>query len=1098
MLASLLRQLASKCQGFRDEKSLPAFRGYQDDGELPTDTKDLLIYLRRFISRIDKDVFLVFDGIDQVPERQGTRDSDLKLLDIIKSLAHKGYPNLHILVVSRDEKDIRSYFEKYMQEMLVSVDVNQGLGEALNTLINRKLEGQAMTTMLKGDQDLKERIKRRLRQDGQASNSLWASSVLRQVFQCRDVKEIEQALGMIPDNINDRYQKALSKVADKDKDRMKSILLWLRWRERPLSQAEFVAAADLPNPAAVTEICSRVLVETAKEFFRFTHFSVREYLDDVFAKEPEALNKSSKVARFVPRPGEDAHLQITRRCLAVLLACKMSWKTKTNATARTGSDTDWDHGAGATSDSDDASQHTGTSDNDTDANDVGRADTDSEEDRQSTSTGSSMAYGGCPEGPARKYAAEYWFRHYAKINREKVSNESPSQLDDLDNEICSQVMGDANKMRFWLRTNDPDGGMNETIPSPVYYAVKLNLGEIFMRLITQIAQLPADATDRRVALLDQPGAEGTALQLATHQGNSKCFEELIKNKANVNSEKGPHGTALYASAARGDKDAVEKLLRAGAKLDGEDHGDLGSPLHVAAFRGHDAVVELLLEGGLAVDQRASPFGTALQAASAARQFSTVKLLLDKKADPNIVGGCLGTAAQAAFAHDEGPLSSRDTVIGELRLREAQFLDTPLYWTVAYKRATSQRISMRWYSRTLDRETPVSKAYTMLLRNGLPTSQNLRVVQLGDRQDLLASVIFQWKLPMAQSLGDLDPLVWRLVTRVPFQDQLDAIRRAVPRHELDIQHLCHSDFMYKACFWAGINCILGKLPRLVEECLDRVYRQLRRHEREGVGEYASVSPVLPFRWAFEEFEDTPFYHDRYWEYDPSIARFRSARRGWWTRRYHLWNHIQPDTLATMTFMDRSDLIAIELMQQRQWHRQLEDMLQPPPLAPHARLDNNGRDGDVRQVLESASRAGVWVTSDVLDLVRNLVECGDRCSRYQDAAEGIATAGYQEHVEDLTFELFSAAIRLALVLEGDDQKIDFEKLAQPIQLLTTVEQAIEDKLAAMQSDMICDIQASIKKEFTHLMEETWKDLEQKVRDEVQRKVAGAVTNPDQTIL
>lgn len=168
MLVSLLRQLASKCQGFRDEKSHSAFRGYQDDGDAPTDMRDLLIHLRRFISKIDRDVFLVLDGVDQVPDCQGTRDSDRKLLDIIKSLAHKGYPNLHILVISRDEKDIRLYFEKHMQEMLVSVDVNQGLGDAINGLINKKLDGTAMTAMLKENQDLKEKISKRLRHDGQA------------------------------------------------------------------------------------------------------------------------------------------------------------------------------------------------------------------------------------------------------------------------------------------------------------------------------------------------------------------------------------------------------------------------------------------------------------------------------------------------------------------------------------------------------------------------------------------------------------------------------------------------------------------------------------------------------------------------------------------------------------------------------------------------------------------------------------------------------------------------------------------------------------------------------------------------------------------
>jgi hypothetical protein len=101
---------------------------------------------------------------------------------------------------------------------------------------------------------------------------------------------------------------------------MKRILLWLMWQERPLSQAEFVAAANLHRPEDVTEICSRVLIETAKEWielagrprilevFRFTHSSVRKYLDEFFANEPKVLNKSSKMPRFLPRLPEDAYL----------------------------------------------------------------------------------------------------------------------------------------------------------------------------------------------------------------------------------------------------------------------------------------------------------------------------------------------------------------------------------------------------------------------------------------------------------------------------------------------------------------------------------------------------------------------------------------------------------------------------------------------------------------------------------------------------------------------------------------------------------------------------------------------------------------------
>jgi hypothetical protein len=71
-------------------------------------------------------------------------------------------------VVSRDEKDIRLYFEKNMKEMLVSVDVKGGLGKALDTLINRKLDGATIADMLEEDKGLKEKTKGRFRHDGQA------------------------------------------------------------------------------------------------------------------------------------------------------------------------------------------------------------------------------------------------------------------------------------------------------------------------------------------------------------------------------------------------------------------------------------------------------------------------------------------------------------------------------------------------------------------------------------------------------------------------------------------------------------------------------------------------------------------------------------------------------------------------------------------------------------------------------------------------------------------------------------------------------------------------------------------------------------------
>jgi hypothetical protein len=85
-------------------------------------------------------------------------------------------------VASRDEKDIRLYFKKDVKETLVAVDVKQGLGETLDTLINRILEGTATAIMLKGEQDLKGKVERRLRHVGQARYRLVANISRRYVY----------------------------------------------------------------------------------------------------------------------------------------------------------------------------------------------------------------------------------------------------------------------------------------------------------------------------------------------------------------------------------------------------------------------------------------------------------------------------------------------------------------------------------------------------------------------------------------------------------------------------------------------------------------------------------------------------------------------------------------------------------------------------------------------------------------------------------------------------------------------------------------------------------------------------------------------------
>ncbi|KAK7725588.1 hypothetical protein SLS63_008043 [Diaporthe eres] len=1174
LLASLLGQLTSQCKEVCDKKLYAALRDYHYQKQLPDDDRQLFGHLQEFISKADRDIFLVLDGLDHVSERRGLRNRDIKLLDVIGRLIQREHPNLHILVISKYEKDIQQEFNnKDIRDMLVSVDVEPELSEVLGTLLKRKLEDNPV---LKGNDTLRKRLTY-----DRSSNFHWARSVLKQVSGCRESAELETELEKLPGNIAARYKDALEKVEENDAARMKTILLWLMNQRRHLSQAELAAVVKLRYPKDIAEICPSVLVETATEadtdVFRFTHFSVKEYLERLLSQTSKGPGStiSERIVPLLPPQKDEAHFLITKRCLDILLSTSRpttAYKKKAAPTfesvSSSTSDTDLDrHVLAASGPS--RRRVTIMVDDDHDVSDHGSDawrthDTSADESAPEQRATSMKAGSKKIDAPARGYAAEFWFYHYRKIDSTKVS---VPKLKDLESDICSKFLLDKEKRRAWLSMYDPDEEKSRKPPSAVYYAVKLELERILKGLVDGIPKSRTTKSSLSRAL-DQRGQDGTALQLAAAKGESDMLDVLIKKGADFNAEKGRNGTALYAAAANGHAPAVERLLAAGAKADGDDdHGDLGSPLHVAAFRGYDEVVSLLLANpGLAVDHRAGPFGTALQAACAAGRSTTVKLLLDKDADPNIVAGCFGTAAQAALAHlTLSPFEEPDAVLELLRSKEAELLESPRFWTSAYTRATSSLGTRSQHFRSAEVDS-ASISYATLLQDSAPNSPVLKEPEVL-QQHGLANVVAQWTLPNKAVVRDEHDVFQQLLARVPFQDQLDAIKRVIPQHENTLEHLRHRDFLNKARFWAGINYILGRIPDLVGKSLARVFRTIRRHE-------PGWSALLSFQGVFPEFEE-PWYIERYdddaWPWYFPYFRHRMFGRPPTGRRPRYmrwaedddsdhpammrWNE-RNDTFAVTNPMARTDAIAMELTQQRQRQMRLEEMRQT--LAP-----DNGRKeapGDGRkeavqeQDLRCILQSGVLVVTDVLELIKHLIEYGDRCAGYHGAStavpdDGVTDEALQESVEDLTFELFSAVIRLALVLR--DHGTNFEKLARPIQLLMTVrlerikqldalcekafapatitcnhtyacsskcenrtpsvttpnldmnvqniaaavaqqvEQVIINKFAAaevvMTQNSQIQISTAVKEEVARQVEQVERNLEQKMQDEVQRRLA-----------
>ncbi|KAJ5267434.1 hypothetical protein N7478_000692 [Penicillium angulare] len=167
--------------------------------------------------------------------------------------------------------------------------------------------------------------------------------------------------------------------------------------------------------------------------------------------------------------------------------------------------------------------------------------------------------------------------------------------------------------------------------------------------------------DKIVQLLLEKGAEvnaqggtyGNALQAASSQGRDKIVQLLLENGAEVNAQGGGYDNALYAASLEGHDKIVQLLLEKGAEVNAQG-GHFGNALRAASSEGHDKVVQLLLEKGVEVNTQSGEDGNALQAASFKGHDKIVQLLLEKGAEINAQVGTYGNALQDASleGHDK--------------------------------------------------------------------------------------------------------------------------------------------------------------------------------------------------------------------------------------------------------------------------------------------------------------------------------------------------------------------------------------------------------------------------------------------------------------
>lgn len=149
----------------------------------PPDKPTLLKKVRKVIRDLQRDVFIVLDGLDIFPPH-GSGNGVVQrkdVLQLILDIVQKSGPNLHVLVVSKFEEDIKKSLleDDTLRDVVKSQSVENGLRRELNNYIDR--------TMDKDDsfKDLAVELKRKIKDSLKRDRSfLWVVSLLEDLRTC--------------------------------------------------------------------------------------------------------------------------------------------------------------------------------------------------------------------------------------------------------------------------------------------------------------------------------------------------------------------------------------------------------------------------------------------------------------------------------------------------------------------------------------------------------------------------------------------------------------------------------------------------------------------------------------------------------------------------------------------------------------------------------------------------------------------------------------------------------------------------------------------------------------------------------------------------
>ncbi|KAH6869627.1 hypothetical protein B0T10DRAFT_450909, partial [Thelonectria olida] len=289
--AAIARQLSTpQAGGSLLEAAVEAYKQREADafasGPLRlVESKDLILkLLDRYKGAT---MTIVIDALDECNE--ATRAS---LLDTLDDLLKASPCLLKIFVSSRNDQDIVYKLDNYpnldLSSNRNSADINLFVQSETKRLVNN---GSLLRFSMRKE-ELRNKIIHELTSNADGMFR-WVSLQLQALQQHRTDEAILERLGRLPRTLAELYQEVLSKIenfeAEADRQLARNALSWMLCSREQLRSDDFLAAVSVTKDRSTSAIsrdqllhlcCNLVNFDSTLDAFRFSHLSVREFLED--------------------------------------------------------------------------------------------------------------------------------------------------------------------------------------------------------------------------------------------------------------------------------------------------------------------------------------------------------------------------------------------------------------------------------------------------------------------------------------------------------------------------------------------------------------------------------------------------------------------------------------------------------------------------------------------------------------------------------------------------------------------------------------------------------------------------------------------------